>query len=299
MLIDYVAGMTLGTSIIATISGFMYLFERRPSLYRISHRSYLLTAILATILSAYLFYCFVAGRYEFSYVFAYSNRALALHYKISAFWAGREGTILLWLWYLTLLYILVGFLDSSDRAKRFTRAAMGLSMVGFAAYMLFRSYPFARFQIIPPDGRGLNPLLQDPWMMVHPPVTFLGYAGFSIPFSAMIAYLITKEEDLFDLARKGAVFAWIFMTLAIAIGGYWAYKVLGWGGYWAWDPVETASLVPWLAWTGFLHVYHSGIDRRKKRVLLIAIAIVGYATVIFATAATRSGFFRAISPHSF
>lgn len=266
---------------------------------------YLATALLVSAYALITYY-FVTGDYTYDYVWQYSSRELPLIYKISGVWAGQPGTYLLW--------VLVIFLSASWLAKttghltalsRRTQVITIMVGIYFIVLTLIQS-PFQTIYelpnvppgFVPPDGSGLNALLVNFWMIVHPPVLFIGYAGMTIPFAAAIVYLLTKEDGWEELSRQWVRFTWLFLSLGIAIGGVWAYVVLGWGGFWAWDPVETASLVPWLALTGYLHA--AALHRKNKNTFSIAapmLAAASFILVIYAALVVRSGLFNSV--HAF
>ena len=174
-----------------------------------------------------------------------------------------------------------------------------LSFLGIVAILVKQS-PFRFLAEVPPDGSGLNPLLQDPWMVIHPPVMFAGFASLSVPFAFAIAALWTKRWDGWVIrAMPWALFTFVCLGTAILMGGYWAYKTLGWGGYWAWDPVENTSLVPWLATTALVHGMYLQKAREKHRKINIILAIFAFCTILYGTFLTRSGVLADFSVHSF
>jgi cytochrome c-type biogenesis protein CcmF len=195
--------------------------------------------------------------FSVSYILEHSNRALPAAYKFSALWAGQEGSLLLWAWLLAAFGFILRLRHKRD-AKLYACAGAILAAVQafFLLLLCFPASPFALTQgPVPADGYGLNPLLQYPEMVIHPPLLYLGYVGFSIPFAFALAALMLRcpGDKWIKLTRGWTMASWLFLTLGIFLGMHWAYAVLGWGGYWSWDPVENASLMPWLTGTAFLH----------------------------------------------
>lgn len=229
------------------------------------------------------------------YVAAYSSTKLPTLYKISAFWAGQQGSFLLWL----LIHAIAGVALTLCRTSAKTLGIFSLLQSVLTLLVLAKS-PFAENPAQVVEGVGLNPLLQDFWMAIHPPIIFVGYALLAVPFALSIGNLLTDAKSSWlTEARKWTLAAWSFLGAGIFIGGYWAYKVLGWGGYWGWDPVENSSLVPWLLAAVLLHLIN--LARKKSAVLVPAhaAAIFTYALVIYGTFLTRSGILGDFSVHSF
>jgi cytochrome c-type biogenesis protein CcmF len=237
--------------------------------------------------------------FRFEYVIGYSSRDLPLIYLFSAFWAGQQGTYLLW----GLLGALIGyFLFRRNAWEPAAVMAFYVPTIGFMHALMLNpeGNPFALAPGVPPDGRGLNPLLQDPWMASHPPAVFLGYAAATIPaVLAMVALIKRREDKWINTSLRWSLVAFVTLGVGIVLGGFWAYKVLGWGGYWGWDPVENASLIPWIVVTALVH----GLLVQKATGALpktnLALALAAYATVFYATFLTRSGILADFSVHSF
>jgi cytochrome c-type biogenesis protein CcmF len=208
-----------------------------------------------------LLWAIFANDFSLAYIVEHSNRSLPAAYKFSALWAGQEGSLLLWAWLLGAF----GLILRRSRGLDKLYACAGAILAGIQAFFLlllcFPATPFALIPgyvsggPIPADGNGLNPLLQYPEMVLHPPLLYLGYVGFSVPFAFALAALIVRDpgERWIRITRRWTMASWLFLTLGIFLGMHWAYAVLGWGGYWSWDPVENASLMPWLTGTAFLH----------------------------------------------
>jgi len=229
------------------------------------------------------------------YVAENTSRALPFAYKLTALWAGAAGSLLLWLW-LQTGFVVLAFARSDRDSERFcatARAAANLVAVFFFLVLIFDKDPFSLSVTTPRDGAGLNPLLQHSAMVLHPPALFLGYAAFAIPYAWVFAALrrdgAGEPPIFFPLARRGALFAWMFLTVGIALGAWWAYEELGWGGYWAWDPVENASLIPWLTATALLHCARTFRVGTKTALWFMVLALVTFSLCIFGTFLTRYG----------
>jgi cytochrome c-type biogenesis protein CcmF len=253
----------------------------------------LLLVAAFTLLSAY----FLGHRFEFSYVAQYSSRALSPGLTLAAVWAGQEGSILLWAAIGALLGL--ALLRQPGALSRPAMFFVSLVQICLLALLRVRS-PFVMSSIAPADGQGLNPLLEDPWMVIHPPVLFLGYAALVIPFALAAAALVRGQYREWNrMTWPWALFGVVTLGAGIALGGVWAYKVLGWGGYWGWDPVENASLVPWLVVVALLHGL---LIQRTTGALIrtnLVLAFAGWATVLGGTYLTRSGVLQDFSVHSF
>ena len=247
--------------------------------------------------AAFLWQLFVTHRFEYSYVAQYSSRVLSPQLALAASWAGQEGSLLLW----ATLGGLLG-LALLRQPGALVRPAMFFValMQCFLVFMVVIRTPFARSAVAPLDGLGLNPLLEDPWMIVHPPALFVGYASMVIPFALAAAALVRKGyADLSRMVWPWALFAVVSLGTGIALGGIWAYKTLGWGGFWGWDPVENASLVPWLVAVALLHgLLIQRIKGAAVRTNLL-LALIGWGTVLGGTYLTRSGVLQNFSVHSF
>jgi cytochrome c-type biogenesis protein CcmF len=256
-------------------------------------------ALLLTLALGELLYLFLSGAYQYDYVNGHSSRSLEFFYKISAVWAGQEGTFLLWAWIVAVLGLVV--MRRGGELKRWGMIYL-LATQAFLLILMFVKSPFAFVAAGSDvaDGHGLNPLLKDPWMVIHPPIVFLGYAAFTVPYIYTLAALTRRKfETLATTIFPWVAFATCTLGAGIFIGGFWAYKVLGWGGYWGWDPVENASLVPWLVGMASLHslvLYRSRGQMPKTSMWLAAVC---YLLVVYGTFLTRSGVLSDFSVHSF
>ncbi|HEX6733374.1 MAG TPA: cytochrome c biogenesis protein CcsA, partial [Azonexus sp.] len=214
-----------------------------------------------TLLIAFAFACltqaFVANDFSVVYVAQHSNSLLPVEYRVAAVWGGHEGSLLLWMLMLAFWAFAVALRSRQlpDAMVARVLGTLGLVAFGFLLFILFTSNPFERLLPGVAEGRDLNPLLQDPGLIIHPPLLYMGYVGFSVAFAFAIAALLSGQLDAAwaRWSRPWTTAAWIFLTLGITAGSYWAYYELGWGGWWFWDPVENASLMPWLAATALLH----------------------------------------------
>jgi cytochrome c-type biogenesis protein CcmF len=250
-------------------------------------------AVLVAFAFGCLTYAFVANDFSVAYVAAHSNSALPLEYRVSGVWGGHEGSLLLWtlmlgVW-MTAVSVFSGHLPEEMTAR--VLGVMGLVSTGFLAFMLFTSNPFDRQ--LPPavDGRDLNPLLQDPGMVLHPPMLYMGYVGFSVAFSFAVAALLSGKLDAAwaRWSRPWTTVAWMFLTLGIALGSGWAYYELGWGGWWFWDPVENASFMPWLVGTALIHSLAVTEKRGGFRSWTVLLAIIAFGLSLLGTFLVRSG----------
>src|SRR5918911_925446 len=249
--------------------------------------------IFVTIAFGCLAYSFISNDFSVLNVATNSNSQLPLHYRLAATWGSHEGSLLLWTLMLSLWTVAVSLFSRHLPEEMVARvlSVMGIVSVGFLLFMLLTSNPFARIFPVPPDGRDLNPLLQDPAMVAHPPMLYMGYVGFSVAFAFAIAALIGGRLDATwaRWSRPWTTLAWSFLTIGIMIGSWWAYYELGWGGWWFWDPVENASFMPWLVGTALLH---SAIVVEKRDALkrwTILLAILTFALSLMGTFLVRSG----------
>jgi cytochrome c-type biogenesis protein CcmF len=257
-------------------------------------RSHLFVFAAVVLASAILTVALWRRDFSFIYVAEYTDTLLPLFYAVTAFWAGQAGSLLFWM--LTLAVFGVGFAVSPSYKSLApaTRYAYWMFFLAVEAFFLLLltgpSNPFLEAVPPLPEGRGLNPLLRNPGMIFHPPLLFLGYAGFAVPAClALAAWLVGEKRSFAAAARNTAILSWIFLSAGIILGGWWSYMELGWGGYWAWDPVENASLIPWLVATAFLHT--SIVERRTKALAKtnVALAVVTFVTCILGTYLVRSG----------
>lgn len=237
---------------------------------------------------------FLQNDFTVSYVANNSNILLPVEYKVSAIWGGHEGSLLLWVWILCLWTALVALTNASLPLLVRSQVLAVLSMItfGFLCFIVFTSNPFERLlPDFPMDGQDLNPLLQDPGLIFHPPMLYMGYVGFAVPFAFAISALVNGHYDRqwAKWSRPWTKAAWAFLTVGIALGSWWAYYELGWGGWWFWDPVENASLMPWLAGAALLHSQLACEKRDGFRVWTVLIAIITFSLSLLGTFLVRSG----------
>ncbi|MEO1336704.1 MAG: cytochrome c biogenesis protein CcsA, partial [Myxococcota bacterium] len=212
---------------------------------------------LLTCASMVLVYLFVTDDYSVKYVQHYSDRSMPLFYKVTSFWGGQDGSLLFWVWVMSCWSAVAVYLNRGKNREilPYTIVTMMAVTMFFVVLMVYAANPFETYvSSAPRDGRGLNPLLQNPYMVTHPPSLYLGYIGWTIPFCFAIGALAHGKLDYGWIAamRRWCLVAWVFLSIGLVLGGLWAYEELGWGGYWAWDPVENAAFFPWLTGTAFI-----------------------------------------------
>ncbi|MGV6851996.1 MAG: heme lyase CcmF/NrfE family subunit [bacterium] len=241
-----------------------------------------------------LTYSFVVSDFSVLYVASNSNTSLPLIYRITAVWGSHEGSFLLWMFFLQLWVFAVAVIGAKSLPREFVArvlSIMALISVGFGLFLLVTSNPFERLIPAAMEGRDLNPLLQDPGMIIHPPMLYMGYVGFSVAFSFAIAGLFEKKnrDDWIRWSRPWTNVAWSFLTFGIILGSWWAYYELGWGGWWFWDPVENASFMPWIAGTALLHAQAVTEKRGNFRSWTVLLAILAFSLSLLGTFLVRSG----------
>jgi cytochrome c-type biogenesis protein CcmF len=261
-------------------------------------RAVLAVWLLVTTASGLLLYGILGNDFRLSYVAGRSNIELPLIYKFAAWWGGQEGSLLFWSW-IAATYSLVAVYTGRKRHRDMIAyvAAIMLTVQGFFLGLIaFIANPFQVLMSGPnivgvPDGNGLNPLLQHPMMAIHPPMLYLGYVGFAVPFAFAIASLITRQpgDRWIHTTRYWTMVTWLFQSIGVLLGARWAYVVLGWGGYWGWDPVENASLLPWITGTAFLHSVMMQEKKGMMKVWNIVLVSATFFLCIFGTFLTRSG----------
>lgn len=276
----------------------------RREFVKSGERSVYALAAVVVIAAACLVYMLVTRDFSNGYVASYTSRELGMFYTVSAFWAGNSGSMLLWLVILGVFQAIAVYQNRHKNRELIPYViAILMSIALFFSLMmtlLSESNPFlVPGGAVPANGSGLNPMLMNPGMVIHPVTLYLGYVGFSIPFAFAMAALITKRLGDFWIrsTRRWTLFAWLFLTMGNLVGAWWAYVTLGWGGYWAWDPVENASFLPWLTGTAFLH---SVMIQEKKDMLKVwnmVLIILTFMLTIFGTFLTRSGIIQSV--HSF
>lgn len=314
MLADFGYGVLVITLLLALYAfGASIYGERKhvPAAVESARRAMLLTFPLLTLAAATLIYLLATGHFEVNYVYSVTSRTMPLYLKITAWWGGQQGSLLFWAWLLSAFTSAVT-LRKWDRDREFLPwviAVTAFTLAFFVMLNVFFENPFARlwqtYQDIgphtfkpanailftPQDGRGLNPLLRHPGMVFHPPMLYLGFVSFVVPYAFAMAALITGRTDdrWVRITRRWTLVAWLFLSMGLVLGMRWAYDVLGWGGYWGWDPVEISALMPWLTGTAFLHSVMIEEKRNMLKQWNMVLIILTYDLVIFGTFLTRSG----------
>ena len=276
-------------------------WQERPELARTATRSAYGVAAALALAALCLWKGLLSHDFNIEYVAQYTARNLPTSYVLAAFWAGQKGSLLFWATILSLLGAGAQSLTSRRHAALlpYVAGVTNVVIAFFVITMLFSANPFERLLFTPEDGRGLNPQLQNPGMTIHPPMLYLGYISITIPFAFAMAALLSKRLDTgwIHAMRKWTILSWLFLSTGITLGMWWAYVELGWGGYWSWDPVENASLLPWLTMTAFLH----SVMIQEKRGMLkrwnVGLIIGSFLLSIFGTFITRSGIIASV--HSF
>src|SRR3954463_12044037 len=276
-------------------------WQRRPELSRSVIRSAYAVCGCLLVASLALWKGLVAHDFNIEYVAAYTSRNLPPYYIFSAFWAGQKGSLLFWAVVLSIFASAAQLLTPRRYAHLMPYVAGVTSsvIVFFVSVMLFAANPFERLAYVPADGRGLNPQLQNVGMVIHPPMLYLGYISITIPFAFAMAALLSRRLDTgwIHAIRKWTLVSWLFLSIGITLGMWWAYVELGWGGYWAWDPVENASFLPWLTMTAFLHSVMIQEKRGMLRRWNFGLITGTFLLSIFGTFITRSGVIASV--HSF
>jgi cytochrome c-type biogenesis protein CcmF len=314
MIAEFGYGIALVSFLVAVYSVAAAVYgatTKSAAMVESARRGMLLTFPLITIAAGALIYLLVNNHFEVAFVYEVTSRSMPTYLKITAWWGGQAGSLLFWSWLLAAFASAVT-LRKWDRDIEFLPWVImvaSVTLIFFLGMVVFYENPFARFWLVngnvephifgpalatvltPQDGNGLNPLLRHPGMVIHPPMLYLGFVSYVIPYAFAMAALITGRTDdrWIRLTRRWSLWAWLFLSFGLVLGGRWAYDVLGWGGYWGWDPVEIAAFMPWLTGTAFLH----SVMIQEKRGLLkhwnMILVILTYALVIFGTFLTRSG----------
>jgi len=281
--------------------------QRRPELVASARNALVVTAALSTLSAILLLILLFSHEFQVRYVYEHVSSYLKPAYVLAAFWAGLEGSQLLWLWMLTIFTALLVWRRPTrtndvrwDRELRpYAMAVLAFTQAFFAFLLILMTNPFELLPTVPVEGVSLNPLLQNFWMIIHPPIIFAAYALWTIPAAYAIAALMTGRLDSGWLwgTRRWTLAAWASLGIGILVGAWWAYLELGWGGYWGWDPVENSSLIPWLVGTAFVH---SAIIQQRRdmfRAWNVLLAVLTFVLTVFATFVTRSGLIQSV--HAF
>src|SRR3990170_4466518 len=285
--------IALMVSIAGILTPLIGLKTRNPAWIRAGRQAVTANFILLSLGCGTLIYSFLSHDFSVKYVAMNSNSRLPVFYTVSALWGGHEGSLLFWAWILAAFAALAAWIywKTHPATMPYLLIIESSLTVGFLALIIFLSSPFERIFPSPAEGMDLNPLLQDPGMVFPPPFLYLGYVGFSIPFSFALAALLSGrlDEEWIRATHRWTLFSWIMLTFGILMGGYWAYYELGWGGYWAWDPVENASFMPWLVGTAFLHSVMVQEKRKMFKVWNLFLIIVTFSLSLIGTFLVRSG----------
>jgi len=285
--------LSLCTAIVLGVVPMLGSFIGRQSWMAVARPAAMAQLFFVALSYACLTWSFIDNDFSVLYSAHTNNSGLPLIYKISGVWGGHEGSILLWVLILSVWVGAVAVFSASLPAVLLARvlAVLGLISVGFLLFVLLTSNPFERLFPVPPDGESLNPLLQDPGMALHPPLLYMGYVGFAVAFAFAVAALIDGKLDSATLRwmRPWTNIAWVFLTLGIALGSYWAYYELGWGGWWFWDPVENASFMPWLVGTALLHSLAASEKRGVFKAWTVLLAVLAFSLSLLGTFLVRSG----------
>jgi cytochrome c-type biogenesis protein CcmF len=281
------------TAIYSTVVALLGARRQAPALVQSARNALYAASGLIVLSSASLIYLLLTDQFRVRYVAENSRSAMPVLYKVAAMWGGMAGSLLLWT-LLLCVFASVATWQNRDRHPALMPYVYAVCMTTaafFIAVQIFAANPFEVLQFTPVDGRGLNPLLQNPAMAIHPPTLYLGYVGFTIPFAFAIGALASGQLDTSWLhsTRRWTIIAWFFLSAGITLGAQWAYVELGWGGYWGWDPVENASLMPWLVATAYLHSVMIEEKKQMLRVWNMMLIIATFALCIFGTFLTRSG----------
>jgi cytochrome c-type biogenesis protein CcmF len=290
-------------AIYALVGGIAAIITRHPLLVKSTRQAGMATCVLIFIATFSLEYLLFSDNFSQAYVVSHSNRDLSTFYKIAALWAGQEGSLLFWSFLLSIyvLSVLIAYRNKNGELMPYVGVVLAGVQTFFLTLNNFVESPFKTLAtvnangLLEPftrmDGNGLNPLLQYPEMVIHPPNLYSGYTGFTIPFAFALAALLARYpgEKWIHLTRKWTMIAWCFQSVGILLGAHWAYAVLGWGGYWGWDPVENASLLPWLSGTAFLHSVMMQEKRGMMKVWNVWLVFCTFLLCILGTFLTRSG----------
>jgi cytochrome c-type biogenesis protein CcmF len=290
-------------AVYAFAAGIAGILTRRSLLSKSARSAGMAVFGLITLAVAALEYFFFTNDFSMAYVAAHSNRALPAFYKFAALWAGQEGSLLFWSWLLSIYAFSVLFLNRRRHPE--LMPFVGVVLAGVQIFfLLLNNFVASPFHVLGAadasgafhlarlsEGNGLNPLLQYPEMVIHPPMLYLGYTGFTVPFAFALAALLGRYpgEKWIHITRRWTMIAWGFQGIGILLGAHWAYAVLGWGGYWAWDPVENASLLPWITGTAFLHSVMMQEKRGMMKVWNVWLVFITFMLCILGTMLTRSG----------
>jgi cytochrome c-type biogenesis protein CcmF len=283
------------------VAGFWGGQRRNARLAYSSFNAVYAVAGLVLVSTVILWYALLTDQFQLSYVYNHSERAMPVFYKFASLWGGQAGSLLFWTLLLCAFSVVVALQHRDDQQALmpYVNAVMLGSTLFFLTLLVFAANPFTLLAGVPADGRGLNPLLQNYWMVIHPVALYLGFVGLAVPFAFAVGALMSRRLDVswVRLVRRWTLIPWLFLSAGILMGSQWAYMELGWGGYWAWDPVENASFLPWLTATAFLHSIVIQEQRGILKIWNVVMIFLTYFLVILGTFTTRSGIIESV--HSF
>lgn len=293
--------LALGLAVYAIVAA---LASRRPgrrAWMASAERAVHAVTALTTLAIAGMWFAFLTDDFSLRNVAEYTSSTLAWQYKITALWGSQAGSLLLWMWIFSL-FASAALLLNRRRNRELMPVVLATLMVIAVFFLVLLSFitsPFEVLAVVPEEGRGLNPQLQNFYMQIHPPILYLGYVGLAIPFAFAIAALVTRRLDSawITSVRRWTIASWLFLGVGILLGAKWAYETLGWGGYWAWDPVENAAFMPWLVATAFLHSVMVQERRGMLRVWNMVLVVLTFVLCLFGTFLTRSGIVQSV--HAF
>jgi cytochrome c-type biogenesis protein CcmF len=298
--------LALCVALYATVASVVGGILRKPFLVVSGQRAVYSVWVLITLASGILVYALMTGDFRFAYVAEHSNRSMPMLYKFAAWWGGQEGSLLFWSWLLST-YAAVVVLTNRRKHRDMMPYVVGVLTTVQTFFLIldnfianpFRMLATDKLIVAVPDGNGLSPLLQYPAMAIHPPMLYLGYVGFAVPFAFAMGSLITRQpgDGWIHTTRRWTLVTWLFQSTGVMLGAAWAYHVLGWGGYWGWDPVENASLLPWLSGTAFLHSVMMQEKKGMMKVWNMVLISATFFLCILGTFMTRSGFVESV--HAF
>lgn len=293
---DFLIFGAVACSIVSLVMYFLS-WRRNHNLAGLARRFYIATASLVVLATATLMYLILTHDFTVHYVYSYSSTDLPFGYLVATLWGGQEGTFLLWSMFLSIFGLVM--MRTAGKFEKGNMVFLNLIILSVLIIMLKKS-PFELMPVLRLEGAGLNPLLQNFWMQIHPPIMFLGFAGAAFPFLFAMTGLVERNyKGWSEAARRWTMFAWATLGVSLVMGGYWAYETLGWGGFWAWDPVENSSLIPWIFLTTQVHTMF--ITRQRQGLMRFSLVMVclSFWAVLYGTFLTRSGVLADFSVHSF
>ncbi|MCG6957427.1 MAG: heme lyase CcmF/NrfE family subunit [Gemmatimonadetes bacterium] len=299
---EFALWIALPVAIYGMFLGFFGGKTQRGDMVLSAERSVYAVTFLLTLAAVGVIAAFLGDKFQYWYVASYSNRDLETFYKFAGLWAGQRGSLLFWALLLSFFSTITVF-QNRNKNREFMPYVVGVLQGIFTFFLVVLLFakvnPFEKLAFMPADGQGLNPQLQNYWMTIHPPMLYLGFTSFTIPFAFAIAALLNGRLDTrwIVLTRRWILLSWFFLSVGIILGMRWAYEELGWGGYWFWDPVENASLLPWLTATAFLHSIQIQENRGMLKVWNMSLVSMTFLLTIFATFLTRSGLIESV--HAF